>query len=202
MTHALSQVWPAFALVTGLLLVGAVAERDGLFAAAGGRLARLPVPPVATYLVALLLVCVVTAVLNLDTSVFFLTPVLLHLARQRGFDEAPYLYGPVFMPNAASLFLPGSNLTNLIVLHHERIPGTVFLARLWPAAVAAPFAAAVALLVLFRRELTSDGDDSVEPPRSTLGIGAAAVARSAGFVLVLSAPGLPVRASGLLAVLL
>jgi len=32
---AASQAWPAFALVGGLLLVGAVAAREGVFAAAG-----------------------------------------------------------------------------------------------------------------------------------------------------------------------
>jgi len=96
-----------------LLLVGVVAERDGLFAGAGARLARLPVGPPGLLLASLALVAVVTAVLNLDTSVFFLTPVPLHLARTRGVDETPFLYGAVLMSNSASLFLPGSNLNNL-----------------------------------------------------------------------------------------
>jgi arsenical pump membrane protein len=39
------------------------------------------------------LVVSVTAVLNLDTSVVFLTPVLVHAARSRGQDERPLLYG-------------------------------------------------------------------------------------------------------------
>ena len=33
-----------------------------------------------------------TAVLNLDTAVVFLTPVLLLAARHRGVDEEPFLY--------------------------------------------------------------------------------------------------------------
>ena len=110
------------------LLVGVIAERDGLFAAGGARLSRLPLGARALLVAALGLIALVTAVLNLDTSVFFLTPVLLHLARHRGIDEAPFLYGTVFMSNAASLFLPGSNLTNLIVLHHEHVAGATFLA--------------------------------------------------------------------------
>ena len=89
MVHAFDQVWPAFALVTGLLLVGVVAERDGVFAAAGSALARLPTGGVTTYAVALALVTAVTAVLNLDTSVFFLTPVLLHLAGSAGSTKPP-----------------------------------------------------------------------------------------------------------------
>ena len=50
-----------------------------------------------------------------------MTPVLLHAARARGRRRGPFLYGAVFMANAASLLLPGSNLTNLIVLAHEHM---------------------------------------------------------------------------------
>ena len=48
MSSALSaagQVWPAFVLVAGLLLVGVVAAADGLFSAAGALVARLPLGP-------------------------------------------------------------------------------------------------------------------------------------------------------------
>src|SRR5439155_15063273 len=113
------EAWPAFVLVAGLLLVGAVAAEDGLFAAAGGRLARLPGSGLRLLTALLLLDACVTAVLNLDTAVVFLTPVLLHAARRRGLDEEPFLYGAVFMANSASLLLPGSSLTNLIVLTQE-----------------------------------------------------------------------------------
>ena len=70
--------------------------------------------------VLLLIEAVVTAVLNLDTAVVFMTPVLLHAARAAALPDGPFLYGAVFMANSASLLLPGSNLTNLIVLAHER----------------------------------------------------------------------------------
>ena len=198
---AAAQVWPAFALVTGLLLVGVVAERDGLFAAAGSGLARLRTGPRTTFALALCLVAVVTAILNLDTSVFFLTPVLVHLARARGSSELPYLYGAVFMANASSLFLPGSNLTNLIVLHHEHVSGAAFLSRMWAAAIAASVVTAVLLGVVFRRELSEPpyvGNFERTSPR--LGVGAVAVAVSAALVLILSAPALPVLAVGLVAV--
>jgi arsenical pump membrane protein len=202
-TAAASQVWPAFALVTGLLLVGAVAERDGLFAAAGGALARLRTGPRTTFVLALGLVTVVTAVLNLDTSVFFLTPVLLHLARARGSNELPYLYGAVFMSNAASLFLPGSNLTNLIVLDHEHVSGAAFLSRLWAAALAAAVVTALLLLLVFRRELGApDRDARLEQAAPRLGVGAAAVAVATALVLLLSAPALPVLMVGIAAVAL
>src|SRR6059058_4345402 len=109
------QAWPPFVLVAGLLLIGAVAAAEGLFEALGARLARAPIGASALLLALLALVAIVTAVLNLDTAVVFLTPVLVHAARTRHLDERPFLYGSVFMANAASLVLPGSNLTNLLV---------------------------------------------------------------------------------------
>src|SRR5579885_1669887 len=75
--------------VAGLLLIGLVADEDGLFAAAGHRLARTARSGVAIFAGAAVLVGVVTALLNLDTSVAFLTPVLVYTARSRGEDEAP-----------------------------------------------------------------------------------------------------------------
>ncbi|HZP73726.1 MAG TPA: SLC13 family permease [Gaiellaceae bacterium] len=202
LAHSAGQVWPAFALVTGLVLVGVVAEGEGLFAAAGSRLARVPAGGLGVYALALGLVAIVTAVLNLDTSVVFLTPVLLHLARVRGLDEAPFLYGAVTMSNAASLYLPGSNLTNLIVLHGRHASGATFLAHMWSAALVSTLVTAVVLAVLFRRELRSRSTEGTdEPTRARLGIGAAAIAIATVLVLATSAPALPVLATGIVAAL-
>ncbi|MBV8064225.1 MAG: arsenic transporter, partial [Actinobacteria bacterium] len=130
--EAFSQAWPAFALVAGLLLVGATAAREGLFAEAGAVVSRMPGGGMVLLASLLAFTAVVTAVLNLDTAVVFLTPVLLHAARHRRLGEAPFLYGAVFMANSASLLLPGSNLTNLIVLAHDHVSGSTFAGRLWP----------------------------------------------------------------------
>src|SRR3954452_5666612 len=200
--HAAGQAWPAFALVTGLLLVGVVAERDGLFAAAGARLSRLPLGPRALLVASFAVVALVTAVLNLDTAVLFLTPVLLHLARHRGIAEGPFLYGAVFMANAGSLFLPGSNLTNLIVLHHEHVSGATFLARTWPAAVASVATTAFVLTALSWGALGSTALSTREPVRARIGLGAPAIALSTLLVLALSAPALPVLAVGVVAAIL
>jgi arsenical pump membrane protein len=134
---AAGQTWAPFVLVTGLLLIGAVAAADGLFEAIGARLARARFGPRGLLLSLLGLVAAVTAVLNLDTSVVFLTPVLVHAARRRALDERPFLYGSVFMANAASLLLPGSNLTNLIVLRTDAQGSVAFAARMPPAWIAA-----------------------------------------------------------------
>src|SRR5438067_2813229 len=150
-----SQAWPPFVLVAGLLLIGAVAAADGLFDATGARLARTRLGARGLLIALLGLVAVVTAVLNLDTSVVFLTPVLVHAARRRGLDERPFLYGSVFMSNSASLLLPGSNLTNLLVLRHDPISGTAFAVSMLPAWLVACALTAALLALVFRLE---DGD--------------------------------------------
>jgi Na+/H+ antiporter NhaD/arsenite permease-like protein len=80
---AADQTWPAFALVAGLLLIGLVAAGDNLFAAIGQRLGAAAERTWVLYAGICALILVVTAVLNLDTSVAFLTPVTVHQPEQR-----------------------------------------------------------------------------------------------------------------------
>ena len=197
-----AQVWPPFVLVTGLLLIGAAADADGLFTAAGGWLARLPGPPVLLFLAALAVVAAVTAVLNLDTAVVFVTPVILAAASSRGVDEAAFLYGSVAMCNSASLILPGSNLTNLLVIGHGRISGATYALRMAPASVAAVVVTTVVLTLLFRRSLRSAAFPSgAEAPRLILGPGLVATAGAVLLVLLTRTPALPVLVLGMAAAL-
>jgi arsenical pump membrane protein len=135
--------------------------------------------------------------LNLDTAVVFLTPVVIHAARHRGLDEEPFLYGAVFVANSASLLLPGSNLTNLIVLTHERVAGHVFAERMLPAWIAAVLGTIAVLGLVYRRRLAFERPLASEarrlrPGPGTLGVGIAAV-----LVLVLQRPAVPVLIAAL-----
>jgi arsenical pump membrane protein len=197
---AFTQAWPAFALVAGLLLVGSAAAQQGLFEATGARIARAPGSALVLLVGLLLVDAVVTVVLNLDTAVVFMTPVLLHVARRRGLGDGPFLYGAVFMANSASLLLPGSNLTNLIVLAHEHISGVTFAGRLaaaWAIAVALTIAF---LAIVFRSSLVSNergaGAHAVFRLRALVAVVAATV-----LVLALARPALPVLALGIAAAL-
>jgi arsenical pump membrane protein len=187
--------WSPFVVGAGLLLIGVVANDDGLFMRAAALLGRLPIGSLALYVVAMMLVAVVTVLLNLDTSVAFLTPVLVHLARRRGAGELRFLYGCVFMSNAASLLLPGSNLTNLLILSAEHVNGSTFLTRMaapWVAAVAVTI---VVVAVVFRTRESAAVAPVPDAPRtrllSVLGIGAAIA-----LILVLADSALPVLAVG------
>jgi arsenical pump membrane protein len=191
---ALEQAWPPFVLVAGLLALGQLAGADGLFEAAASRLVGVPGPPVATLLACLGLVLLVTALLNLDTSAVFLTPVLLEVARRRRLRPAPFLYGAIFMANASSLFLPGSNLTNLLVLSGRHASGGSFLAHMLPAALAAPLATALGLVAIHRRDLRPGAAGNAERATVPVAFGAGLVgAAGAGILMVaLANPALPV----------
>jgi arsenical pump membrane protein len=194
--EAFSQAWPAFALVAGLLLVGATAAREGLFEEAGALAARVPGGGTVLLASLLLVAAGFTAVLNLDTAVVFLTPVLLHAARERGLGEEPFLYGAVFMANSASLLLPGSNLTNLIVLAHESVSGTTFASRLWPAWVVAVAVTIAFLAVVFRKALQPTPTPVTERPPFRPRAGTVGVVVATALVLGLGHPALPVLAAG------
>ncbi|HEX3736849.1 MAG TPA: SLC13 family permease [Solirubrobacterales bacterium] len=212
MSAALHQSWPPFVLIAGLLLIGLLANRDGLFAWGGARLQSLPGGGVALLAAALLLDAVVTAVLNLDTAVVFLTPVLVFAARRRRVAVEPFLYGCVFMANGSSLFLPGSNLTNLLVLDaHGSGSGASFAAKMFPLAITAAVVTAVGIAVTFRRAFAAGpgrgaaadqvgarvGSDAA--PTVVLGTGLLATLAAVVLVLALRQPATAVLAVGLVA---
>ena len=157
------QTWPPFVLVAGLLLIGRLADDDGLFEAVGARLARTRLGA-RTFLVALLgLVAVVTAILS----------------------------------NTASLLLPGSNLTNLLVLEQAPQPGTAYARHMLPAWLAACAITVAFVAVAFRFQAGERAGLVAAPFR--LRIGAAATLAAAGLVVALPKPALPVLAVGLIA---
>jgi arsenical pump membrane protein len=215
---AADQAQGPFLLVAGLLLLGLVADADGLFRWASARLLGVTTAPRRLLLVALLLVTIVTALLNLDTAVVFLTPILIGAARGLAVDEEPFLYGTVLMANASSLLLPGANLTNLLVLAGEPVGGATFAWRILPAALAAALVTAAGLLVLEGRKLAArpnlKGSGPVRTAANPQGsdplaigpggprvrpLGAIACAIAALLVLALPHPGIPVLAVGLVA---
>ncbi|MDE3064784.1 MAG: hypothetical protein KGJ36_03840 [Acidobacteriota bacterium] len=196
---AIDQDWSPFVLVTGLLLVGLVAEADGLFTRLGDRLARVAASGRWFFVAVSAITGVVTALLNLDTAVAFLTPVLVYAARRRGGGEAPVLYGVLLMANAGSLFLPGSNLTNLIVLGHEHLTGASFLARMWLPALVALGATALVVAVVERHDVLAVRPVAAPAPHPVRALGVVAVLASGAAVLALASPAPTVLAIGVVA---
>jgi arsenical pump membrane protein len=197
---AAGQVWPAFVLVAGLLLVGLVAHEDGLFAWGGHALARLAPNGAVLFMGAAALVVAVTTLLNLDTAVTFLTPVLVYAARTRGESEAPLLCVSILLANAGSLLLPGSNLTNVIVLGHLHLSGRAFFDHMALAGLAAALITAAVVGLAHRHALRSTTRIDEPATRPVVGVGLGAVVAVTVLVLVLRAPAVPVAAVGILAV--
>ena len=200
MTHlvqSLSHSWPPFVLIIGLLMIGHCAAREGLFEYIGGVVARTPGNDLSLLLVTMAFVAVVTALLNLDTSVVFMTPVALHAARSRSADEVPFLYGTILMSNAASLLLLGSNLTNLLVFSQRPVRGAQFASHMtfaWLTSVAVT----TAVVALWRLpQLRHRG--ALVPPKASafkVGPGLLGVVLAVAAMLLLSQPALEVLVIG------
>jgi arsenical pump membrane protein len=102
------------------------------------------------------------------------------------------------MANGASLLLPGSNLTNLIVLAHEPLSGADF-AR----AMVVPWLVVIVLTIGFMalayRLRHEDGTPEPLPPLR-IGLGAAATATATGLMLAFHNAALPVLVVGVAAI--
>jgi arsenical pump membrane protein len=200
-----------------------VADGDGLFRYAGQRLARAGRSGYLLFAGATVIITAVTVTLNLDTSVAFLTPVLIYTARSRGGagpeEAGPHsagpegagpgdlepvlLYGCLLLSNAASLLLPGSNLTNLIVLGHLHLTGGQFADRMWLPWLGAVIVTAVVVAAAERRSLRGTTRAGARGARAggpaagpVLGAGLVAVLLATAAVVVLPAPAIPVLAIG------
>ncbi len=186
-------------LVTGLLLIGLAANDDHLFAAAGHRLATVAPDGRALFAGLAVLIVVVTALLNLDTSVAFITPVVVYTALRRRDDGVVWLGACVLLSNAGSLLLPGSNLTNLIVFGHSHAPGSSFATTMvLPWIVAATLTAAV-IAVVGRRQIARAATTDGEAEPLVIGVGVVSIGIAVLLVVLLSSPALAVLAVGLAA---
>lgn len=122
-----STLAPTLGFLAAVLVLGHLCAQEGLFAAAG-RLLADGAGGRARRLLALVfaLAAAVTAVLGLDATVVLLTPVVLTSALAQKLPPRPHLYACLHLANAASLLLPVSNLTNLLVFHQSEIAFTRF----------------------------------------------------------------------------
>jgi arsenical pump membrane protein len=106
---------PVLGFLAAILVLGHFCQQEGLFTAAGTRLARASRgAPVRLLRGVFALASVTTAVLSLDTTVVLLTPVVHDTATRLRVRPTPPVYACTHLANSASLLLPVSNLTNLL----------------------------------------------------------------------------------------
>jgi arsenical pump membrane protein len=134
--------------------------------------------------------------------VVFVTPVVVSAARRRSIDPTPFLFAALFMANASSLYLPGSNLTNLLVLAKQPTQGPFASGMLAPA-LAATLVTAAGLALAFRRRLSAArrraGADPTGGAGRLAGPGAVAALIAAVLMVLMGSPALPVAAVALIA---
>jgi arsenical pump membrane protein len=155
---------PVVVFLSTSLVVAEVCAAEGVFRHLGAEVRRIGSGrPRRMLVVTTVIAALVTALLSLDATVVMLTPVVLASAGLEA-QRRPLTHVCVRMANSASLLLPVSNLTNLLVLP---VAGLGFVQ--WAALLAVPWAAVVlveyaGVRLFFRRDLARPG--SAAPVRS------------------------------------
>ena len=155
---------PVVGFLAAVLVLGQLCESEGLFSAAGARLARWSRHrPVRLLTGTFALASVTTAVLSLDTTVVLLTPVVHETAARLRLRPKPYVYACTHLANSASLLLPVSNLTNLLAFSVSTLSLTGFTAAMglpWVVAIAVEY---VVFRVFFRADLAAPPETDPAP---------------------------------------
>jgi len=114
--QAIGHLAPTLGFLAALLLLADGCRRAGLFRALGGLMARGSRDSPRRLLALVFAVASGTTVLlGLDPTVVLLTPVVLATATRLRISPEPDVYATGHLANSASLLLPISNLTNLLV---------------------------------------------------------------------------------------
>ncbi|HET7477883.1 MAG TPA: ArsB/NhaD family transporter [Rubrobacteraceae bacterium] len=119
---SLGQAWDilletqdALVLLIGMMSLSAVAEKAGFFDWAASITARAGRERVLLlYGFVFLVGTLVTVTLSLDATAIVLTPIVYGMVVRLRLSPMPFMFACVYTANTASLFLPISNLTNLL----------------------------------------------------------------------------------------
>lgn len=149
------RVWPILVFVVAVTVVAELCAKAGVFDAVSARLAGWSRGRVIVlWLMIALFATVVTAFLSLDTTAVLLTPVVVAVARANGLPPLPFAFTTVWLANTASLFLPVSNLTNLLAAHRlGDLDAVGFAMLLGPSAIIATVVTIILLWIVNRRAL-------------------------------------------------
>ena len=109
------RVVPVLGFVVAITIVAELAALAGVFRSIAEGLTRISRGRgIVLWLWVCLLSMIATAFLSLDTAAVLLTPIVILVARHCGLPPVPFALTTVWIANTGSLFLPVSNLTNLL----------------------------------------------------------------------------------------
>lgn len=150
----LTETGPVLAFLAGMLVVGFVADQAGVFVWLARHIARMSRGSGRRLFVGLYLAGVfVTVWFSLDTTAVILAPIVYTLVRSLGIPALPFVMATTYVANTASLLLPVSNLTNLIVWNRFQIPFWRYAAVMALPALAAIIINLILFLGLFRKDI-------------------------------------------------
>jgi arsenical pump membrane protein len=160
-----ARLLPVLGFLAAVLVLGKLCEAEGLFTAAGSRLARASHhDPVRLLTGTVALASATTAVLSLDTTVVLLTPVVHETATRMRLRARPHVYACTHLANSASLLLPVSNLTNLLAFSVSGLSLAGFTSAMglpWVVAIAVEY---VVFRLFFRADLARPAPDGAGEP--------------------------------------
>ncbi|MFC9350666.1 SLC13 family permease [Arthrobacter sp. NPDC057013] len=157
--------WPAFgslagrtapilAFVVAMTLVTELVDDAGLFRVLADRVSALGRGSVfLLWLFVLALSAIATAFLSLDTTAVLVTPVVVLLAVHARIPPLPFALSTVWLANTASLFLPVSNLSNLLAQSSMSLSPLEFAKLMWAPAAVGVVVPSLLLWLAFRRDL-------------------------------------------------
>ncbi len=158
----------ALVFLVGMMMISAIVERAGFFdwcallaARAGqGSVRRL-------YLFIFLTGTIITAFLSLDATAIVLTPIVFTMAQRFKLRPLPFMFACGFIANTASLFMPISNLTNLLIYHALDLGFLRFSAMMLLPAILAVVANALLFTYIFRHDVRGHYHGPFNPFRAT-----------------------------------
>lgn len=172
------------AFLLAMMLVSTVAERAGLFEWAASRAVELSGGRGRLLFVNLyLLGAAVTLFLSLDVTAIMVAPVVVASVRRAKLSPLPFVLAVAYVANTASLFLPVSNLTNMLVYGLLGIPFWEFVRLMTLPNLAAMLVNVVVFLILFRTSIPHRFD--LPPRRSSSPTSTSFRIAAIGLVLVI-----------------
>ncbi|WIK64386.1 SLC13 family permease [Gleimia hominis] len=151
----LTRVGPVIGFATAMTIVATLADAGGVFSALARALTRAGASdPRVFYLLFCAVTIVSTVFFSLDTTVVLMVPIAVATALRLGISARPFAYATIWLANTASLLLPISNLTNLLVAdQHADTSPLQFAAQMWPAWIVSCIVPATILFLLEYRTL-------------------------------------------------
>ena len=154
------ELGPTVGFLAAILLLGHLADVEGVFGWLGRRLASASrARPHRLLTLVFAAAAGTTAVLSLDATVVLLTPVVLVTAARLRMPARPHSYACAHLSNSASGLLPVSNLTNLLAFSAS---GLSFLG--FAGLMTLPWLVVIAVeYLVLRRYFAADLTPSAEP---------------------------------------